>query len=201
MLGVVAAIGCMPTGDPALAAGGLRDGFHGQRLAPHWHATGKAFRVDKGKLHVERARNHPLWLARRLPDDVRISFEACSTTAEGDIKVELFGDGRSAAKRAHYVASGYVLIFGGWGNRRNVIARLDEHGGDRIEGPRRPVKPGHVYRMTVERRGSTLRWLADGKELVRMVDPQPLRGKGHDHFAFNNWNAPTWFDELVVTPL
>jgi hypothetical protein len=34
-----------------------------------------------------------------------------------------------------------------------------------------------------------------------MEDPAPLTGPGHDHFAFNGWDAPVCFDRLTVTPL
>ena len=37
---------------------------------------------------------------------------------EGDIKIELNGDGRSFAKSANYRPSGYVLVFGGWNNSK-----------------------------------------------------------------------------------
>jgi len=36
---------------------------------------------------------------------------------------------------------------------------------------------------------------------VEMADPEPLRGRGHDHFGFNNWQSELWFDNLKVTPL
>ena len=36
---------------------------------------------------------------------------------------------------------------------------------------------------------------------MKMVDPDPLYGAGHDHFAFNNWASDLWFDNLVITPL
>jgi hypothetical protein len=34
-----------------------------------------------------------------------------------------------------------------------------------------------------------------------MNDDAPLRGAGHDHFAFNNWEAPVFFDNLRITAL
>ncbi|MBW2159703.1 MAG: hypothetical protein JRH14_07015 [Deltaproteobacteria bacterium] len=41
-----------------------------------------------------------------------------SESAEGDIKVEIFGDGASHAKDDTYTATSYVIIFGGWNNSR-----------------------------------------------------------------------------------
>jgi len=34
-----------------------------------------------------------------------------------------------------------------------------------------------------------------------MADSEPLEGRGHDHFGFNNWQSDLWFDNLKVTPL
>jgi hypothetical protein len=34
-----------------------------------------------------------------------------------------------------------------------------------------------------------------------MDDPNPLEGRGHDHFAFNDWEANLSFDNLRITPL
>jgi len=34
-----------------------------------------------------------------------------------------------------------------------------------------------------------------------MSDPNPLQGRGHDHFGFNNWQSDLWFDNLKITPL
>ena len=34
-----------------------------------------------------------------------------------------------------------------------------------------------------------------------MIDPAPLTGPGHRHFAFNNWESATRFDNLVLYAL
>ena len=31
-------------------------------------------------------------------------------------------------------------------------------------------------------------------------DPQPLEGKGHEYFAFDNWDSDLWFDNLSISP-
>ena len=50
-----------------------------------------------------------------------VEFDVRSESPEGDIKVEMFGDGLNHS-------SGYVLIHGGWNNSISIISRLDEHG-------------------------------------------------------------------------
>jgi hypothetical protein len=192
---------CTPQGDPAIGAGGYRDDFERAELGADWLSTGGAFSIRDGMLRVKGARNKPLWLRRTLPRDARITFDVRSDSTEGDIKVELYGDGVSKAEKASYTATSYVVIFGGWNNSKNVIARMDEHGQDRVVGPPYKVVQGKTYRMKIERRGATLRAWVDGHELAKMTDPEPLEGPGHDHFAFNNWQAELWFDNLRIEPL
>lgn len=192
---------CTPQGDPAIGPEGFRDDFAGPKLEDHWLDTGGRYRIEHGQLRAQGARNKPLWLRRTLPRDVRVEFDVRSETVDGDIKIELFGDGRSKAETTSYTATSYVIIFGGWGNSLNVLARLDEHGHDRVEGPPRKVERGRKYHMKIERRGDTIEAWVDGSSLVKMTDPDPLEGPGHDHFAFNDWQAELWFDNLRIRPL
>ncbi|MFI5308088.1 MAG: hypothetical protein ACHQ53_12085 [Polyangiales bacterium] len=192
------AAGCTPQGDPGLPKGGLSDNFERVDLGSDWLNTGGPYAIRNGMLHVKGARNKPLWLRRTLPRDVRVSFDVRSDSPEGDIKVELFGDGVSKAEEVSYTATSYVVVFGGWGNSLNVIARMNEHGDDRVVGPPYKVVQGKTYHMTIERRGSTLTARTEDHELAKMTDPLPLHGPGHDHFAFNNWQSDLWFDNLRV---
>ena len=66
---------------------------------------------------------------------------------------------------------------------------------------KRKVEKGRTYRMRIERRGSTISFWADNQLIARMDDPQPLQGRGHDHFAFNNWQSELWFDNLKIEAL
>ena len=94
-----------------------------------------------------------------------------------------------------------MIIFGGWHNTLNVIARMDEHGHDRAERRGTPVVAGQSYHMRIEREGSVVTSYVDDQQLVTLDDPSPLEGRGHDHFAFNDWQAELWIDNLRITPL
>jgi hypothetical protein len=196
----LAATACIPRGDPSLGAAFVDD-FERTDIGAAWNNTGGPYEISDGKLHIRGARNKPLWLRRRLPHDVRIELDVRSDSPEGDIKLEVFGDGVSKAVQASYTATSYVVVFGGWGNSKNIIARMDEHGADRVEGPARRVTQGHTYRMKIERKGDTITAWADGVELAKLKDSEPLHGPGHDHFAINNWQSDLWFDNLKITPL
>lgn len=177
------------------------DDFSGPALSPSWLTTGPGARVEGGELRVQGLRNHPVWLTAPLPDDVRIEFDARAATDEGDIKVELAGDGRSYARAASYVATGYVVIFGGWNNSLSAIARRDEHGGDRKTSEALKVEPGRRYHITLIRQGGLLRWEIDSQEVLTYDDPEPLAGPTHAHFAFGGWEAEVAFDNLAIYAL
>lgn len=217
---VPAAVTSPPTTTPAPAfpdalpvlTAPFRDEFERAEVGDDYYATGHAFRIEGGRLCVKGARNHPLWLRHRLPTNARIHVEAEAASPDGDIKLEAWGDGRSAATSVSYTnATSYVAILGGWKNRFHVLARLDEHASDRqqlliepgSDDPRQqPVAARHRYRLKLERSdGHTVRFWADDVELASIDDPRPLAGAGHAHFAFNDWETPVCFDHLLVEPL
>ena len=200
-----------PSPDPVLTEPFV-DGFDRAVLGPNWRATSSQWRLDQGRLCASGARNPPAWLKRRLPRNARIEFEATSFSADGDIKAEYWGDGRSRPSGVSYDdATSYLTIWGGWKNRYHVLARLDEHAKDRrqltvdpaaAELRRQPVQPERTYRFRVERKdGKTVTWHVDGEKILVYPDPQPLRGAGHEHFGYNNWEVRVCFDNLKVTPL
>ena len=188
------------------------DTFDRADLGADWNLTGSGWTMKEGRLCVAGAHNHPAWLRRRLPSNARIEFEATSSSAEGDLKVEAWGDGQSAATGNSYTnATSYIVIFGGWKNTLHVLARLDEHAADRTvlrvepgEGDPRaqPVLPDRAYRFKIERTdGKTVRYFVDDIEILTLADPHPLLGEGHEHFGFNDWQVPACFDNLTITPL
>jgi len=178
-----------------------------------WSSTqGNIWRIENGKLCGEHAKNHGIWLRRVLPVNARVEFDAVTLSADGDLKAEFWGDGRSAATAISYTnATSYLTIFGGWHNKFHVLARINEHGNDRKEitvtpdsdDPReKPVVVGQRYHFKVERAdGKTVKWWVDNNEMLTWNDPQPLAGVGHDHFGFNDWDVKVCFDNVKVVPL
>ncbi|MGD8827025.1 MAG: hypothetical protein PVI24_18715, partial [Myxococcales bacterium] len=92
--------GCTPQGDPGIGSG-FADDFNRSQIGPSYRKTGGTWRIDRGQVHVRGAKNHALWLLRTLPREVRVEFDARSETPDGDIKVEIFGDGASHATQSH----------------------------------------------------------------------------------------------------
>jgi hypothetical protein len=206
-----------PRGDAAVAKAGalitstFTDDFQRAELGPDWNALGKQWRIDNGRLCARGAKNRGIWLMRRLPVNARVEFDAVAESPEGDIKAELWGDGQSGATGSSYSnATSYLTIFGGWRNTKHVLARLDEHGEDRLEldvDPNsdderaRPASPGQPYRFAIERRdGHTVTWTVNGVDYFELDDAEPLSGEGHEHLGFNDWEAAVCFDNVKIEP-
>ncbi len=195
-------------------------------VAKNYWTTGGLWRAENGELVAPGAKNNPLWLKAKLPDDVAVEFDVRSASNDGDIRLELFGNGVDHA-------SGYVFILGGWNNSLSVIGRLDENAPPmariqelatraaqtqgkpgaglvetgvyradtrvRVEKPG-PAQVGRRYHFRIERRGTLLRWYVDGQPYLELNDPLPLKGPGHDRFAFSDWEAQLYFDNLAIGP-
>ncbi|NUP09503.1 MAG: hypothetical protein HOW73_25945 [Polyangiaceae bacterium] len=196
------------------------DDFDREEIGEDYEVLSDAWSISEGWLCAQGARNRGAWLTKRLPPSVRIEFDAMALSDDGDIKVEVFGDGASGATGASYDdATGYIAIFGGWRNTLHAIARLDEHGDNRrtlavdpaSDDPvSQPVRAGQPYHFKLERRlsaspsrgeGTKLVMSVNGQVVLDFVDPEPLDGAGHDHFGFNEWTAPVCFDNLEIAPL
>ena len=238
----MALLGCVPEGPPTMDAGApaakapappprpaarpttgavaarpmitapWEDGFDRAELGADWASLSPAWKIQSGRLCVRGARNKGAWLLRRLPVNARIEFDAYAESPDGDLKVELWGDGQSGATATSYTnATSYIAILGGWKNKKHVLARINEHGEDRLEidvDPQsddermRAVASGQPYRFKVERAdGKTVQVSVNGTLYFELADREPLAGAGHEHFGFNDWDAPVCFDNLKVTPL
>src|SRR6478609_2205707 len=81
--------------DPPPVTEQWKDPFERGAIGHDYYQSGKGYGITNGMLSARGAHNHPLWLRKKLPHDVRIEFDAWSNEERGDIKVEVFGDGRS----------------------------------------------------------------------------------------------------------
>jgi hypothetical protein len=202
-LGLLALCGCKAAADPNALVQPFVDAFDRAELGADWKNTGGTWLAQDNALHGHHGYNHPLWLNKTLPRNVRIEFDIWTPDPDGDLKVEVFGDGKTFdPDRGSYTATSYVFIFGGWKNTQSKIARKDEH---RKEDPARTdvrVVPNQKYHWVIERKdGATVEWSLDGKPFLKLTDDDPLFGPGHDHFAVGNWETPVFLDNLNITPL
>jgi hypothetical protein len=105
---------------PVTAAVPYEDKFDRATLGDAWWSNGGHWRIVDGQVYSPGVGNNPLWLKARLPADVRVEFDVRSEGPDGDIKWEMYGDGRNHS-------TGYLFLFGAWHNRESRIAKLDEH--------------------------------------------------------------------------
>ena len=105
---------------PIAAAVPFQDRFDRATLGEAWMSNGGLWRIVDGQLFSPGVGNNPLWLKARLPADVRVEFDVRSEGADGDVKWEMYGDGRNHS-------TGYLFLFGAWRNRESRICKLDEH--------------------------------------------------------------------------
>jgi len=193
-------IACKPK-DPAITEPFVDD-FERGDVGPSWYDTGAGYKVSGGKLAISKAYNHPLWLRKRLPPDLVLDVDVMSMSTDGDIKVELYGDGRSFdPDKGNYDPTGYVLFFGGHQNTESVISRLGEHG-DAVKARNTDVRvtPGRVYHWTITRKDGKIDWVIDGKPFLSWTDAAPLGGSGHEYFGVNDWETEVSFDNLRIHP-
>jgi hypothetical protein len=180
------------------------DDFERPDLGGDWRATADTYQLVNGALSARGAKNHPLWLRRALPADAVIELDVWSNSSDGDIKVELYGDGRSYdPDGGRYRSTGYVVVMGGWNNSKSIVARLDEHGKDLVERGAPKIESGKRYHWKIVRRGGRVEWFVNDMTapFLTLSDDAPLEGPGHGYFAINNWQSDSWFDNLRIAPL
>ena len=191
------------SGPPAPITAAWTDDFERGDLGSDWHATADVYQLVNGALSARGARNRPLWLRRALPRDAVIELDVWSNTPDGDIKVELYGDGRSFDKDGgRYTSTGYVVVMGGWNNSKSILAKGDEHGKALVERASPAVEQGKRYHWKIVRRGGRIEWFVNDMTSPFLVlsDPEPLDGPGHQYFAIANWQSDSWFDDLRIAP-
>jgi len=176
----------------------FEDNFDRDELGADWLVRQPGeWTVAAGFLHANRVekdddRNQGVWLQKPLPDKVRIEFDSKSLSAAGDTKCEVFGE-----QPKH--ESGYSIIFGGWNNTLNTIARQGEHETSRVvQRDHQKVERARLYHWTIVRTDAAVRWYIDGKFMVAYDDANPV--KGHN-FGFNNWATDVHFGHLRVYEL
>lgn len=190
--------------DPPPIASAWSDDFERAEIGGDYRPTADNYEIVNGALSAKGAFNHPLWLRKKLPAEVSIELDAWSNSSDGDIKVELFGDGESHAEnKGAYTSSGYVVIMGGWNNSKSLVAKGNEHGKELVERQTPKVEKGKRYHWKIVKKGKDIDWYVDDMEtpFLSLEDPNPLSGKGHEYFAINNWQSDSWFDNVTITPL
>lgn len=166
----------------------------------NWQAESSNWKIVEGQLYTgdRPNENKGLWLNNvSLPTNVRIEFD--STSIKGNLSA-FPGDTKFEFGGKDYVhASGYIILFGGWSNQTNAIARGDEHKqGQLIVDSEKKVEEDKKYHWTVIKYNNQISWYLDGKLFLSVKDDSPSDG---GDFGFNNWNSRVYFDNLKIFAL
>jgi hypothetical protein len=184
------------------------DDFERKTLGKDWKSVHKGWKIVNGWVHSSKAHNRALWLAQNFSGDIIIEFDARSEPPtkgafRGDIKCDAFAtEPKRVACGKDLCSMGYVVINGGWFNKFDLIARLDEHKSDSAIVKKRTTKSAHseikpsvTYRWKIVRQGNTVHWYRDDVLQLSFEDSKPLAG---GFFGFNNWESNVYFDNLKV---
>ncbi|MDA3862341.1 MAG: hypothetical protein PF689_00575 [Deltaproteobacteria bacterium] len=184
----------------------FQDDFNRLHLEENYFDTISRYLIINNSLNIYGAYNHPLWLKKNLPANMDLEFDTWSLSTKGDIKIELFGDGKSfALNKGAYKGTGYIFCQGGWNNSKTFIARKFEHARNLLHTKKIKVEPEKKYHWKIESRLKNgiliLKWFIDNKLILTLKDEDPLYGKNNRYFAFSNWATDVYFDNLVITPV
>jgi hypothetical protein len=194
-----------PSPAPKAPPGPFADSFDRASLGPDWLPTNPAaVQLDRGSLTLQGAHNRPVWLTKPIPTNAAIEFDCWTDSPEGDLKVEVWGDGTSfhgGNPNQAYTSTGYVFILGGWRNTLSVLAKGNEHASDRVSRSDLRVQPGHRYHWRITRQGGRISWSIDGQDFLALTDSSPWEGPEHQYFAFSNFETKVHFDNLRIEAL
>lgn len=166
----------------------------------NWQVDSPNWKIVDGQLYTgDRPNdNKGIWLKGiSLPANVRMEFDSTSTKGNlaafpGDTKFEFGG-------KEYVHASGYIVLFGGWNNQTNAIARGDEHKqGQLVVDSEKRVEEDKKYHWTVIKYNNNISWYLDGKPFLSVKDESPSDG---GDFGFNNWNSRVYFDNVKIFAL
>jgi hypothetical protein len=99
----------------------------------------------------------------------------------------------------HYVADAtcYHFAIGNYGNSGSDLSCLVDGKWDRKDGMfvAGPIDFGKWYEVRLEIRGSKIRCLVDGKEVLSSADDRFTKGR----IGFSTWDSACRFRDIVVT--
>ena len=169
------------------------------RSAPsRWRVSGGAWEVtnrwecdDRWSFFSGKSESlAAVWHKQRFAGDLVVEFYAGikmdsdrgdAYQYAADINLTLCGDGRD-------LTSGYSFLFGGWDNSRTAIVRRDKIVAQTTKYviPREKSIHRHWFHIRVVKRGGTLEYSIDGKQVLAYTDPDPLPDGQLALWTYNN---------------
>jgi len=181
----------------------FEDNFEAGSLSANWRQKAGVWHCASGSLTSKEAfvkgvgdGDWGCWLARTLPQRVRVEFDAHIIARGGVVCVELDADPAPDGGTSPS-GTGYVLIFGDTGGKSGIqrgMRQLGSLGGGGVQ-----PRPGDVHHMVVQRTdGQTLEWFVDGQLHLRAVDSAPKSG---GWLGFRHQEGAVSYDNLKIFDL
>ena len=163
----------------------------------HWETLGGQFEIRNGELHVSHGEPQVLLYRGDISGDIRIEFD-CRQEAVYLNAVGCFLGAVRSENRRDVPLNGYKFEYGAFDNSLNVIERAgrpvaSEHAS--------PLQKGKMMRVRAERIGALLRLCVDGREVLSVIDSDPLSGADRTVLGLFGWAAETVYTHVRISTL
>ncbi len=179
-----------------------------------WTEEGR-LRVNADNLKLQSGRAATVWLRTPHPDDFELELDAqvvSSSMDDNNINVffsysdpagspleETRASRSTAAYDLYHKLNGYIVTFVNDLDHRsgNARIRIRRNPGFRLlaEGFAHHCRQGVKYHLGISKRGGEIKLSVDGQELLRAVNPQPLKG---GLLGLRTFRTNLWWDNVQV---
>jgi len=175
----------------------LDQDFSGAGALAQWQVVGGQHEIRNGELHLSQGEPQILLFRRDLPGDVRIELEARQDGVYLN-SIGCFLSGVHSANPKEIALNGYKFEYGAFDNSMNMIERA----GCRIAGePVSALRRGVTYRIRAERIGNRIKMSVNDREILSVIDADPLSGADHTACGLFGWLAETVFTRVRIFTL
>ena len=168
------------------------DDFERKTLGQDWQALVGNWGIVDGKLVTQKGVDNQIILTRRVPGPQRIEFDAV-THAKRPCDLSPFIHANANGR-----LSGYLLQFGGSGNKFNSLRRGEVFMTAKCVD--QFIERGKVHKMVAEFDGAAVRLTVDGATILEYFEANPLSGKEHESLGFYIYSSGAVDNLKVYTP-
>ncbi|MBN1675363.1 MAG: helix-turn-helix transcriptional regulator [Kiritimatiellae bacterium] len=172
----------------------FRDDFSSRAVEPWWRRLSGRWRQTKGQLAGSHEEDGLMALAKPLPENFRVSFEA---------KVEPAGRARPAHLLVHLRDDQLEEYYCGiaLGAHDNTCGEFRYRGVARQWNPRARVRPGQWQRVVLELETDTTRLILDGEEAFGFRDPFPPSYTARSKLVLGCWRGAIRVRAMMIEDL
>lgn len=171
--------------------------FSGPDALQSWESIGGQFELRGGELHVSHGEPQVLLYRGDVSGDIRIEFE-CRQEAVYLNAVGCFLGAVRSENRRDIPLNGYKFEYGAFDNSLNVIERAGRPVASQHASP---LEKGKTMHVRAERIGPLLRLSVDGREVLSVVDSDPLSGADRTVVGLFGWAAETIYTRVRISTL